>query len=136
MICTCALANGVKRYDEQKAGANASKAENKSKQKRYSKKITVRAKALTSVSMGKNLYKQYQCFDCHSIAGKGCKDGIGLDGIGSIRTKEFIREHIVDPDKHFDKHPEAFQVDLNLMPPQQLEPAEVASLVEYLFSLK
>lgn len=86
--------------------------------------------------MGKNLYKQYQCFDCHSLAGKGCKDGMKLDGIGSRRTKEFIREHITDPDKHFDKHPGEFPTDLNLMPPQQLEPSEIENLADYLFSLK
>lgn len=92
--------------------------------------------APVSIALGKKLYKQYQCFDCHSIAGKGCVDGMKLDSIGSKRTKSFIREHIVDPDKHFDKHPQAFETDLNLMPPQNLEPYEVGSLVEYLHSLK
>ncbi len=89
-----------------------------------------------SIALGKKLYKQYQCFDCHSLAGKGCENGMKLDSIGSKRTKEFIRDHIVDPEKHFDKHAKAFETDLNLMPPQNLEPNEVESLVEYLHSLK
>lgn len=100
------------------------------------KKRRVAKPALVSIALGKKLYKQYQCFDCHSIAGKGCANGMKLDAIGSKRTKEFIREHIVDPDKHFDKHPKAFETDLNLMPPQNLEPFEIDSLVEYLHSLK
>lgn len=100
------------------------------------KKRNVSKSAPVSLALGKKLYKQYQCFDCHSIAGKGCANGMKLDSIGSKRTKEFIREHIVDPDKHFDKHPMAFETDLNLMPPQNLEPYEIDSLVEYLHSLK
>lgn len=100
------------------------------------KKRNVSKRTSVSIALGKKIYKQYQCFDCHSIAGKGCKDGMKLDAIGSKRTKTFIREHIVDPDKHFDQHPTAFGTDLNLMPPQNLEPYEVDSLVEYLHSLK
>ncbi len=100
------------------------------------KKRKARNPPPVSIALGKTLYKQYQCFDCHSIAGKGCVDGMKLDAIGSKRTKSFIREHIVDPDKHFDKHPKAFETDLNLMPPQNLETYEVESLVEYLHSLK
>ncbi len=89
-----------------------------------------------SIAFGKKLYKQYQCYDCHNIAGKGCDEGMKLDAIGSKRSKQFIREHIADPDKHFEKHPKAFETDLNLMPPQNLEPYEIDSLVEYLHSLK
>lgn len=100
------------------------------------KKKNVRKPAPVSIALGKKLYKQYQCFDCHSIAGKGCENGMKLDSIGSKRTKDFIREHIADPDKHFDKNPKAFDADLNLMPPQNLEPYEIDSLVEYLHSLK
>lgn len=100
------------------------------------KKRNVRKPAPVSIALGKKMYKQYQCFDCHSIAGKGCANGMKLDAIGTKRTKEFIREHIIDPDKHFEKHPSAFETDLNLMPPQNLEPYEIDSLVEYLHSLK
>ncbi len=87
-------------------------------------------------ALGKSFYKQYQCFDCHSISGKGCKDGMKLDHLGAKRSKEFISEQLKDPDKHFEKHAEAFDIDLNLMPPQNLEPYEIDSLVEYLHSLK
>ncbi len=100
------------------------------------KKQNVRKTAPVSIALGKTLYKQYQCFDCHSIAGKGCANGMKLDSVGSKRTKNFIREHIADPDKHFDKNPKAFDADLNLMPPQNLEPYEIDSLVEYLHTLK
>lgn len=89
-----------------------------------------------SASLGKKLYNQYQCYDCHSIAGKGCENGFRLDDVGSKRTRSFIKEHLVDPEKHFDKHPNTFGTDLNLMPPQNLEPWEIDSLVEYLHSLK
>ncbi len=110
-----------------------------SKREKNAKKKNAPKKALSetaSIKLGQKLYKQYQCFDCHSLNGKGCKDGILLDGLGKKRTKAFIREHIVDPDKHFDKHPAAFTTDMNLMPPQNLEPYEIDSLVDYLHSLK
>lgn len=89
-----------------------------------------------SIALGKKLYNQYQCFDCHSIAGKGCANGFRLDEIGAKRTKSFITEHLKDPDKHFDKHPQAFGTDMNLMPPQNLEPWEIERLTDYLHSLK
>lgn len=101
------------------------------------KKKAVKKKNLAvSIALGKKIYKQYQCFDCHSIAGEGCQNGMKLDSLGSKRTRTFIREQIVDPDKHFEKHPKAFDTDLNLMPPQNLESYEIDSLVEYLHSLK
>lgn len=89
-----------------------------------------------SISLGKSLYNQYQCYDCHSIAGKGCENGFSLDGVGTRRTSSFIKEHLKDPDKHFDKHPQAFGTEMNLMPPQNLERWEIDSLVDYLQSLK
>ncbi len=100
--------------------------------KPYKGKLTVKQ----SITLGKTLYNQYQCYDCHSIAGKGCENGFSLDGVGTRRTAAFIREHLVDPDKHFDKHPQAFGTDMNLMPPQNLERWEIDSLVDYLHSLK
>ncbi|HNB23266.1 MAG TPA: hypothetical protein PKZ32_12625, partial [Candidatus Melainabacteria bacterium] len=36
--------------------------------KPYKGKLTVKQ----SITLGKTLYNQYQCYDCHSIAGKGC----------------------------------------------------------------
>lgn len=136
LVNTCALASEKSENTSQKKTINVTNKKSKDAQRQRANQPTKRKKSISSIDMGRNLYKQYQCFDCHNIAGIGCKDGMRLDGIGSKRTKEFIREHIIDPDKHFDKHPGAFQTDLNLMPPQQLEPAEIANLVDYLFSLK
>lgn len=100
--------------------------------KPYKGKLSVK----NSISLGKSLYNQYQCYDCHSISGKGCDNGFSLDGVGTRRTNSFIKEHLIDPDKHFDKHPQAFGTDMNLMPPQNLERWEIDSLVDYLHSLK
>ncbi len=103
------------------------------------KRIRPASKSLTqqqSIALGKKLYNQYQCFDCHSIGGKGCASGFSLDNVGTRRTKSFIAEHLKDPDKHFDKHPQAFGTDMNLMPPQNLEAWEIEGLTDYLYSLK
>ncbi len=126
--------SGVYAGQKQTEGADAQKSKALTaktiKRSRHSKPVEPSAK------QGKLLYKAYQCFDCHSIEGKGCKNGYSLDNIASKRSKDFIREHIKDPDKHFDKQQGSFDVDLNLMPPQNLEKWEIDSLVEYLQTLK
>lgn len=50
--------------------------------KKESKKKTLptakKANSPVSITLGKKLYSQYQCFDCHKIAGKGCESGFSL----------------------------------------------------------
>lgn len=118
--------------DQKQKNKSDSTAKIKKTIKPYKGKLSVK----NSISLGKSLYNQYQCYDCHSISGKGCENGFSLDGVGTRRTNSFIREHLIDPDKHFDKHPQAFGTDMNLMPPQNLERWEIDSLVDYLHSLK
>ncbi|GEM_PF-4028939 len=132
-VCVLTLSTLAGQADDkkQRAGNEPGKVAQSKKKSRSNRK----ARSI-SASLGKKLYKQYQCYDCHSIGGKGCENGFRLDNEGSKRTKAFIKEHLVDPDKHFDKHPDAFGTDLNLMPPQDLESWEIDSLVEYLYSLK
>lgn len=133
LICICAQSGQA----DERGNVKAQESVQKSPLDRLKKKRPKRkASQPSSAKEGKLLYKAYECFDCHSISGIGCKNGFKLDNIGSRRSKDFIREHLVDPDKHFENHPGVFDVDLNLMPPQNLEKWEIDSLVEYLHSLK
>lgn len=102
-------------------------------------KKKIKSKRTTTISMvkrGKDLYRQYQCSDCHSIDGQGNLDGVSLDKIGKKRSREFLIEQILDPEKHVENNPKAFKGDTNLMPPQQLEKAEASAIVDYLKTLK
>ncbi len=94
------------------------------------------ASANSMVKRGKDLYRQYQCADCHSIEGKGNLDGVSLDKIAKKRSRAFLLEQILDPEKHVENNPKAFNGDTNLMPPQQLEKAEASAIVDYLKTLK
>lgn len=83
------------------------------------------------ISAGADLVKQEKCLACHAIAGEGNVKR-PLDGIGSRRSREEIRQLLVDPAgmaKKEGRKPPA-------MPPTQLKGLELESVVDYLYSLK
>jgi mono/diheme cytochrome c family protein len=82
---------------------------------------------------GKALFAAYQCLDCHKLAGKGCIDGINLDGEGDLRTTSFLKEQLEDPEKHAAKiKPQ----ETSLMTPPNMNRDEVQAVVAYLKTLK
>lgn len=105
--------------------------------KKKSKTSSTKSSSAKSMAIrGKELYRLYQCADCHSINGQGNKAGVSLDKIGTKRSENFLLEQIMDPEKHVEKNPDVFKGDTNLMPPQQLEKSEAKAIVEYLKTLK
>jgi len=54
---------------------------------------------LTVVEQGAEVYDLYECYNCHTIGGKGSvkKRGPTLDNIGSLLTVGDIRKKILDP---------------------------------------
>lgn len=89
------------------------------------------------ISAGKALFKSADCAACHKIDGKGCEDGVSLDGIGSRRSAKFLTEQLKDPEDHVSKNQKAFGGDpTNLMPKPDLEPKEINLIVKYLQSLR
>ena len=91
------------------------------------------AKHRELVARGRALFVSYQCLDCHKLAGKGCIDGIELDGVGDRRSESFLIQQLKDPEKHVDK---VRPGDASLMTPQELNPLELKAVVAYLKTLK
>lgn len=85
------------------------------------------------VMRGAGLFKAYQCLDCHKLAGKGCIDGISLDGEGELRSTAFLTEQLEDPEKHAAKTLNGLP---GLMTPPNMSKDEVQAVVAYLKSLK
>lgn len=83
---------------------------------------------------GRALLNAHQCLACHRLAGEGAKDGVSLDNLG--RTRQFIVQHIMDPEGNVAKNPDAFRGDPNLMPSNQLSLDEARSIADYLIHRK
>ncbi len=84
---------------------------------------------------GQALFQANECSACHSINGKGCLEGVALDGIWTRRSEEFLISQLTDPEKHVSSHPEIYQGDPNMMPHPHLTPLEVKLVVAYLLTL-
>jgi mono/diheme cytochrome c family protein len=81
---------------------------------------------------GAALFSSQKCTMCHSVAGKGNPKG-SLDGVGSTKKPDEIRQWIVDP--------EGMRAKTNAtrtpaMKPMKLSAEQVDALVAYLSSLK
>lgn len=98
-----------------------------------SKQSVIAHKAL--VARGKALFAANQCLDCHQVAGKGCVDGISLDGIGKIRTDEFLTEQLKDPEAHVARALRNFHGETSLMASPNLSKSEIKAVVAYLRTL-
>jgi len=72
------------------------------------------------------LYQTKNCGSCHQVNGVGMKIGPPLNGLARRRTKTWVAQHFAHPQ---DLSPGSF------MPPYQLSPREMDSLVAYLFAL-
>jgi cbb3-type cytochrome oxidase cytochrome c subunit len=90
----------------------------------------------TQAQAGAALFRANGCFDCHSIHGRGCREGVSLDNIGNRRSKAFLAEQLKNPEEHVNKNQQAFNSDPNLMPDLNLSQKEINLLVSYLQTLK
>ncbi|MGD9682243.1 MAG: c-type cytochrome [Candidatus Obscuribacterales bacterium] len=116
---------------EKKASKNAKEASAGKKPQKMSLKEKVAA--------GRSLYMANGCADCHYIESaapdSGCVDGEPLDGIGARRSREFVEEHLADPEEHVSKNYKVFSSEPNMMPHPNLSKEEVGLITDYLFSL-
>ena len=89
------------------------------------------------IKQGLAIYKSNDCAACHTIAGKGCNDGLPLDGVGRRRSLEFLKEHLKNPEEHVTKHAKEFGGDpVNMMTNPNLDQKEISLLSKYLKSLR
>lgn len=102
----------------------------------WANKSNVTKKSNSSAAKGKALFLANGCMDCHSINGQGCTEGVSLSSVGLRRDAEFLKEQLVDPDKHVEKNKKAFNSEPNLMSNPNLSPKEVDLIVSYLQTLK
>jgi ubiquinol-cytochrome c reductase cytochrome b subunit len=75
---------------------------------------------------GAMLYKANQCGTCHLVNGEGMKIGPELNGLHLRRTKEWVQEHLGNPQAHTPD---------SLMPSYKLSPTDMDRLLTYLFSI-
>lgn len=104
--------------------------------KKTKSKAKTKAPSSATIKRGKELYRLYQCADCHSINNEGNKQGVSLDKVGEKRSSKFMLEQILDPEKHVEKNARNFNGDPNLMPAQQLEKDEAEAIVLFLKTLR
>jgi len=82
---------------------------------------------------GMKVYQDQKCSLCHSIEGKGNKQG-ALDGVGSKLTADEIRQWIVSPKEMAEKAKATRKPLMKAYP--SLPKADLDALVAYLASLK
>ena len=75
---------------------------------------------------GAMLYKANQCGTCHMVNGEGMKIGPELNGLYLRRSKEWVQEHLRNPQAHTPDSP---------MPSYKLSPTDMDRLLTYLFSI-
>ena len=81
----------------------------------------------TLVIQGENIYQtEYECAECHSIAGEGGDDGPALDGVGERLKPGWIFQWLLDPQKFYE----------NDMPTEDVTIEDAEALTGYLMSLK
>jgi mono/diheme cytochrome c family protein len=81
---------------------------------------------------GAALFSSQKCTMCHSVAGKGNPKGT-LDGVGSKRKADEIRQWILDPEAMRDKEKATRTPAMKKM---KLSDEQVDALVAYLSTLK
>jgi mono/diheme cytochrome c family protein len=102
----------------------------------WANKSNVAKKSNSSAAKGKALFLANGCMDCHSINGQGCTEGVSLSSVGLRRDADFLKQQLIDPDKHVEKNKKAFNSEPNLMSNPNLSPREVDLIVTYLQTLK
>jgi len=75
---------------------------------------------------GAMLYQKQQCGGCHVINGSGQKLGPGLNGVALRRSKKWIEENFLNPQKMSPDSP---------MPPYKFKPKDMEAITSYLLAL-
>ncbi len=76
---------------------------------------------------GAMIYQSHRCGTCHQINGVGMKLGPPLDGLAKRRTREWVIEHFLDPQKLSPG---------TIMPPYKFNNREMDHITSYLMMLK
>lgn len=93
-------------------------------------------KSVDSRSRGAILYHANECQACHSIGGVGAKSGLPLDDLPASHGKDFIVQHLLDPEQHVRQNAKSFGGDENLMPTPNLSEEESSAIADYILSMQ
>ena len=92
------------------------------------------------VEFGKQVYKDYECYNCHKLGGKGGvkRRGPALDNIGSLVTPEQMKDKILATASWY---ADGFEKEFKkqTMPdnyPELMSEKEMDALVDYMLTLK
>ena len=75
---------------------------------------------------GAIVYQKQQCGSCHLVNGAGQKVGPGLNGVALRRSKVWIQQHFLNPEK--------MSPDTS-MPPYKFKPKDMEAITSYLLAL-
>lgn len=79
------------------------------------------------IALGRRVYRQERCTECHMVRGRGREIGPNLTYVGARLQEDYLREWLKDPER--------FKPD-TVMPAVQVRGDEFDALVFYLMSLK
>jgi mono/diheme cytochrome c family protein len=92
------------------------------------------------ITRGKQVYQDYECYNCHKIGGQGGvkRRGPDLDNVGNVLSPELLKQKIFDPEAFY---AEGFEREFTrgVMPDtfrDLMSEEEVNALVAYLSSLQ
>lgn len=88
----------------------------------------VPAEPSASSREGRRLFLQTGCMACHSLNNTGGAVGPALDGIGALRSRQYIEAHVSNPQAHL-KSGKSKMVQSELMPDQ------VKNITDFLMTL-
>ncbi|MBI5745983.1 MAG: cytochrome c [Nitrospirae bacterium] len=92
------------------------------------------------VKAGMKVYKEFECYNCHKIAGKGWKKRKGpeLDNIGNLVSAELLKKKLLDPwvfsTEGFDKEYQKPVMPNNYT--KLMSDKEMDAVVAYMMTLK
>ncbi len=92
------------------------------------------------IAQGKQVYEDYECYNCHQVGGKGSvkRRGPQLDNVGSLMSVEAIKAEILDPRASLSEG-FAEEFDKVTMPDdfsQRMSEEQINAVVAYLSTLK
>lgn len=92
------------------------------------------APATDSSRAGEKLYNELGCSSCHAIARNGGEFGPALDGIGALRSRNYIIAHITNAQVHAEQFPEEHKGEV-MMPATEASPDQIAQIADFLMTL-
>jgi ubiquinol-cytochrome c reductase cytochrome b subunit len=75
---------------------------------------------------GAMIYEAQHCNVCHQVNGTGMKTGPSLNGVGQRRTRDWLEQHFVDPQK---------MSPGTTMPPYKFSSRDMDRIITYILSV-